>query len=227
MSSPTIIRFDEVSKVYTTRHGEVHALEDVSLTVAAGQYVAVRGPSGCGKSTLLSLIGGLALPTSGRITVGDLAMSSASSANRGLVVGAAHRVCVSAVSSIPVPECAGKRLGGRGPARSGRDSRLCAAVGEAVWSASATTPSPLAVEHRGASACRDGPRTAQSPQHPSGRRTDRQSRSPECRNRARSDRSVSPGRWYGSAGHARGTSRLPRQTTILLEQGRLAPTATM
>jgi ABC-type lipoprotein export system ATPase subunit len=79
MSSTTIIRFDEVSKVYATRHGAVHALENVSLTVAAGQYVAVCGPSGCGKSTLLSLIGGLALPTSGRITVGDLAMSRATS----------------------------------------------------------------------------------------------------------------------------------------------------
>jgi putative ABC transport system ATP-binding protein len=84
MSSTTIIRFDEVSKVYATRHGAVHALENVSLTVAAGQYVAVCGPSGCGKSTLLSLIGGLALPTSGRITVGDLAMSRASSADRAL-----------------------------------------------------------------------------------------------------------------------------------------------
>ncbi len=77
-----MIVFEDVAKVYQTRHGSVRALDGVSLHVPTGKYVAVRGPSGCGKSTLLSLTGGLALPTSGRITVADTEVSSLSSAAR-------------------------------------------------------------------------------------------------------------------------------------------------
>ena len=77
-----MIQFDNVSKVYKTRHGEVRALDGLSLSIAKGQYVAVCGPSGCGKSTLLSLTGGLALPTIGQITVNGFAVSAGSSAER-------------------------------------------------------------------------------------------------------------------------------------------------
>jgi putative ABC transport system ATP-binding protein len=80
--APPLIEFEQVSKTYRSRDGVVSALADLSLTIQQGQYVAVCGPSGCGKSTLLSLVGGLAVPTSGRVTVGDLAMSSASAADR-------------------------------------------------------------------------------------------------------------------------------------------------
>lgn len=77
-----LIEFDHVSKIFATRRGEVRALGELSLTIDAGQYVAIRGPSGCGKSTLLSLVGGLALPTTGRVVVGGLEMSRASSSER-------------------------------------------------------------------------------------------------------------------------------------------------
>ena len=60
----------------------MRALDDVTLDVAAGRFVALCGPSGCGKSTLLSLVGGLALPTSGRVAVDGQEVSLLSAAER-------------------------------------------------------------------------------------------------------------------------------------------------
>jgi ABC-type lipoprotein export system ATPase subunit len=64
-----MIQLEEVSKVYQTSNGPVHALGGVSLGVDPGEFVAVQGPSGCGKSTLLTIVGGLGTPTSGRVIV--------------------------------------------------------------------------------------------------------------------------------------------------------------
>lgn len=66
-----MIEFQHVAKIYSASGGSVRALDDVSLQVAAGEFVAIRGPSGCGKSTLLSLAGGLDTPTAGRVIVAD------------------------------------------------------------------------------------------------------------------------------------------------------------
>jgi putative ABC transport system ATP-binding protein len=77
-----MIELQGVSKVFKTRNGDVRALDGVSLRVDDGGFVAIRGPSGCGKSTLLSLVGGLALPTAGRITVAGNEVSGMSPAQR-------------------------------------------------------------------------------------------------------------------------------------------------
>jgi ABC-type nitrate/sulfonate/bicarbonate transport system ATPase subunit len=67
--SAVIVR--EVSKVFHAGDGsEVLALDRLSLTVDAGEMLALIGPSGCGKSTLLRMIAGLDLPTSGELGVG-------------------------------------------------------------------------------------------------------------------------------------------------------------
>lgn len=56
-----------VSKWFRTPRATVHALNDVSMEVAAGEVVCVVGPSGCGKSTLLDIIAGLTKPDAGRV----------------------------------------------------------------------------------------------------------------------------------------------------------------
>jgi putative ABC transport system ATP-binding protein len=71
-----------ISKVYGTGHTEVHALEDVSLSVDAGELVAVMGASGSGKSTLLTIAGSLEDPTTGEVRVGGTPLSRMSRNDR-------------------------------------------------------------------------------------------------------------------------------------------------
>jgi putative ABC transport system ATP-binding protein len=56
MADP-LIKLDGVSKVFLTDEVETHALADVNMAIARGEYVSIAGPSGCGKSTLLSILG--------------------------------------------------------------------------------------------------------------------------------------------------------------------------
>jgi len=50
----------------------VHAINDVSISVNKGDFIALVGPSGCGKTTLLNMIGGIDQPTSGNININEI-----------------------------------------------------------------------------------------------------------------------------------------------------------
>ena len=65
----SMLRFENVSKIYRTRRGEVKALDEISLAVQKGEFVVVRGPSGSGKTTLLLTAGGMLRPTRGQAVV--------------------------------------------------------------------------------------------------------------------------------------------------------------
>src|SRR5438093_6269911 len=70
------IELENVTREFTTPDGGVYrAIENVSLSVSAGAFVAIVGPSGCGKSTLLNVGAGLLAPSSGHVRVDGEALS--------------------------------------------------------------------------------------------------------------------------------------------------------
>jgi len=75
-----VINARGLRKSYVTGEVVFDALRGVDMTVAAGEIVAVMGPSGCGKSTLLHLLGGLARPGDGALSVAGLDLVAASNA---------------------------------------------------------------------------------------------------------------------------------------------------
>ncbi len=69
MDTRPVIELDGVSKIYPLPAGDVVALDNVSLTIREGEFVAIMGPSGSGKSTLLNQIGSLDVPTEGDLFI--------------------------------------------------------------------------------------------------------------------------------------------------------------
>ena len=79
------VRCDAVSCVYTSRRGDVRALERVSFDVQGHAFVSVVGPSGCGKSTLLRVLAGLQAPSSGRVSFASKLPNGGKRPRAGLV----------------------------------------------------------------------------------------------------------------------------------------------
>lgn len=62
--------------------GTFHALKDITLEIAAGEYITLLGPSGCGKTTLLNVLGGFVAPLKGRVEIGGTDMTQVPPAKR-------------------------------------------------------------------------------------------------------------------------------------------------
>ena len=71
MKLPAIVRVEHLSKVFRRDSTQVVALDDVTLEVAEGEFVALMGPSGSGKTTLLNIIAGIDRASVGQVFIGD------------------------------------------------------------------------------------------------------------------------------------------------------------
>ena len=84
-SSKVLIRLENISKVFHTDEVETHALDNVNLDIADGEYVSIAGPSGSGKTTMLSILGLLDTPTSGEYMLAGQPVANLSPADRARV----------------------------------------------------------------------------------------------------------------------------------------------
>ena len=78
----SLIRLNEVGKVFRTEEVETRALSGISLTVGRGEFLSIAGPSGCGKTTLLSILGLLDSPTEGEYLLDGASVAALSARAR-------------------------------------------------------------------------------------------------------------------------------------------------
>ncbi|PKI17665.1 ABC transporter ATP-binding protein [Colwellia sp. 12G3] len=83
--SNTLIKLENIEKVFYTEDVETHALSNITLTINKGEYVSISGPSGCGKSTLLSLLGLLDTSTNGHYQLANHDVSDISKKERARI----------------------------------------------------------------------------------------------------------------------------------------------
>lgn len=84
-NNSSLIKLEDVTKVFLTDEIETHALSGIHLEIKSGEYVSIAGPSGCGKSTLLSIIGLLDTPSDGTYLLNDRPAQGLTAAERARV----------------------------------------------------------------------------------------------------------------------------------------------
>lgn len=84
-ASNIVLKCEGLHKTFTEGPAEVNVLKDIALQINKGEQIAIVGSSGSGKSTLLQLLGGLDLPTKGRVEVTGKDMASLNETQRGVL----------------------------------------------------------------------------------------------------------------------------------------------
>jgi len=82
---PTVVSCEKLEKTYSQGPQLVQVLKGVDLQVVRGEQIAIVGSSGSGKTTLLNLLGGLDLPSAGRVTIADKDLAQVDETERGLL----------------------------------------------------------------------------------------------------------------------------------------------
>ena len=92
----------EIDRV-TKRYGDFHAVRDVTLDVADGEFVVLLGPSGCGKTTTLRMVAGFVEPTAGAVRLGERDITQPAA------VEAQRRPGVPELRAVPAPDGGAER----------------------------------------------------------------------------------------------------------------------
>lgn len=123
-----MIRLEALTRIFQVGDQQVHALDNIDLEIAAGEYISVMGPSGSGKSTLLNVLGLLDTPTSGAFwldgvntsTMSDEDLAATRQRQIGFVFQAFHLVPrMTALENVELPML----LAGTAPAERDRRGR--------------------------------------------------------------------------------------------------------
>ena len=208
-----LIRLEHITRTYRVGDVDVHALRDVSLTINAGEFVAIVGASGSGKSTLMAVLGCLDRPTGGRYFFEGVDVAGLSEPERaqlrserlGFVFQSFNLLArTSALENVALPTILlGRRSGER---RLARRSRACLA--QAPGPERPRAQHARTIVRRSAATGGHRARADQRARVAAGRRTDRQSRHPHlARDHGDADQAQPRAGRHRHRGHARGRHR--------------------
>jgi putative ABC transport system ATP-binding protein len=126
-----LIKLNGLSKVFYTEEVETHALADIHLSIAPGEFVSIAGPSGCGKTTMLSILGLLDSPTGGEYLLDGEPVAKLSASQRAKIRNQAIGFIFQAfnlIGDLTVYENVELPLAYRGMAGSERKERVQASL---------------------------------------------------------------------------------------------------